>query len=109
MPSSCSSATGSSADARRSRLSVSGEFQRAVRECLGQLEASPVGGAGPWQAALSAAAQLGREDLSAGAAQWLDAGAALPVLPEFALPLDEQRFRESLDHLARICRVILGR
>ena len=80
-----------------------------MRDCLGVLEASAVAGAEPWQAALAAAAELGREDVSRGAEQWLESRAAPAPLPEFALPLDAERFGECADHLERICRVILGR
>ncbi len=91
-------------------MSVSGEFQRCLRECLDLLETAAPGGGAPWAAALREAAARGRENLSAGAERWLEARAGLAgTPPRFGAPPDGDLFEARLDHVSEICRVILGR
>ena len=77
-------------------------------DCLALLETAPAGGAEGLREALRAAADRGREDASAGAAGWLEHGAATER-PALARPREAEELAERLDHLGRLSRVILGR
>ncbi len=91
-------------------MSVSGEFQRYLRECLALLETAAAGNAAPWESALREASVRGSEDLSAGAERALahctELGATPPV---FRSAPESERFEALVDGLGQICRIILGR
>ena len=89
-------------------MSVSGEFRRCLGDCLEFLEAASAAGADEWMERLRAARARGEEDLSGGAEMVLDsAGPAQRIA--FRTELDGVRFEALHDHLAAICRIILGR
>lgn len=91
-------------------MSVRGEFQRCLGDCLAFLEASAPAGAERWRVALRRAGALAESDLSQGAAQVLEETAQRSdEPPAFRSPLERERFGALLEHLAGVCRVILGR
>ena len=90
-------------------MSVRGEFQRCLGDCLAFLEASAPAGAERWRAALRRAGALAEDDLSQGAAQVLEETAQGDESPAFRSPLERERFGALVEHLAAVCRVILGR
>lgn len=93
-----------------SQLSVTGEFQRVLGDCLALLETEAPPGGDPWAQALREAAARGSEDLSAGAESVLAARSRLAAQsPRFRSATESARFDSLVDHLARICQVILGR
>ena len=92
-------------------MSVTGEFHRLVADCVRCLEAGPTDPADArrWGGALEAAAARSDDSLSEAA------DAALVLLedptaqPAFEDGEAQRRFAEHTDHLAAICRVIVGR
>jgi len=91
-------------------MSVTGEFQRYLRDCLALIETGASAGAGPWQSALREAAALGAEDLSAGAERVLADCAQLEATPPaFRSAPERERFSTLVDGLGEVCRAILGR
>jgi hypothetical protein len=89
-------------------VSVRGEFERVVGECVAFLRSSRASGAERLSAALEAAAREARGDLCRGAEGALAvlAGAEPPV---FGSALQREEYARLGDHLAAVCRVILGR
>jgi hypothetical protein len=91
-------------------MSVRGEFQRYLRDCLVLLETAASGGSGPWQNGLRQAADLGSDDLCAGADQALSCCAQLEAKPPaFRSEPESERFAALVDGLGEVCRSILGR
>lgn len=91
-------------------MSVTGEFQRYLRDCLALLEAAASAGADPWQSALREAAALGAEDLPEGAERALACCAQLEAKPPaFRSEPESERFETLVDGLGEVCRIILGR
>jgi len=88
-------------------VSVSGEFQRVLGECVELLRACHEPELERWSDELDAAGRAGREDLCAGAER------ALGVLGEArsAAPGSQPgaEFSRRSEHLGAICHVILGR
>ena len=89
-------------------MSVHGEFQRILAELVGFLERTGGPGSADWSHELQDASELGRQNVSEGAVR------ALALLqgdaaPTFVSPLEIEEFARLQEHLAAICRVILGR
>jgi hypothetical protein len=89
-------------------VSVHGEFERVVGECVGFLRGSRASGAERLAAALEAAAREARADLCRGAERTLAVLAAAEP-PEFVSALQREEYARLCDHLDAVCRVILGR
>ena len=89
-------------------MSVRGEFERVVAECVGCLLSSRAAGAERLGEALEAAAGEARIDLCRGAERTL-AVLADAEPPAFASVLQREEYARLSDHLAAVCRVILGR
>jgi hypothetical protein len=89
-------------------VSVHGEFERVVSECAAFLRSSRTPGAERLGAALEAAARDARDDLCRGAERAL-AALADAEPPEFGSALQREEHERLCDHLAAVCRVILGR
>lgn len=88
-------------------MSVRGEFQRLLKDCLGLLHEADAGTAEAWIEALEQAARGANDDLSSAAREVLDWMDANP-LPVGNSDLAEEALAPTADHLAAICRVILG-
>ncbi|MEZ4215837.1 MAG: hypothetical protein R3E88_05115 [Myxococcota bacterium] len=92
-------------------MSVRGEFQRVLGDCLALLDAAP--SSGTWRAALARAGERVAEGASprslvAAAEEVLALGDAAPP-HAFATEADSRAFAERLEHLRAICRVVVGR
>jgi hypothetical protein len=83
-------------------MSVSGEFQRALRACVAALPPSA-----RLARALEEAARLGREDLSKAARRVLELLDG-PQLSARAPERGHEELEAAAAHLRAICRVILG-
>ena len=89
-------------------MSVHGEFQRILGELTDFLERTGGPGCDAWARELREAAATGREELGEGA----DRALALlqgDTAPKFVSPLEIEEFARLQEHLASLCRVILGR
>ena len=89
-------------------MSVRGEFERVVGECVGFLRSSRADGAERLGAALEAAAREARADVCRGAERVLAVLAGAEP-PDFASVLQREEYARLHEHLAAVCRVILGR
>jgi len=91
-------------------VSVTGEFHRLAEYCVAYLEASSAPDAARWSANLQQAAARSRESLSTAACAALDVleGTADGALG-FAETQEREEFDELAEHLASICRAIVGR
>ncbi len=90
-------------------MSVTGEFYRLVEDCIAYLDASGAPQADRWKQQLERAAARGRVALSAAADEalrLLEEDGAPPVFDE---PRERDDFARLAEHLAAICRAILGR
>jgi hypothetical protein len=89
-------------------VSVHGEFERVVGECVGFLRSCRAPGAERLGAVLEAAAREAHGDLCRGAEATLAAlDGAEP--PAFGSALQREAYARLSDHLAAVCRVIVGR
>ncbi len=88
-------------------MSVRGEFQRVLSDCLGLLHETDAETAEDWITALKQAERGANDDLSGAARHvldWIDASS----LPVGESDLSEEALARVTEHLAAICRVILG-
>lgn len=89
-------------------MSVHGEFQRLLSDLAGFLERTGTPGCEEWAAELKQFGVIGRENVSEGATRTL-ALLQSDSAPEFVSPLEIEEFARLQDHVAAICRAILGR
>jgi hypothetical protein len=90
-------------------VSVSGEFRRVLGDCAGFLCACDAPGADGLGRALEDARGAAAQDLSRGARRALEAlEAARETPPAFESEHERGEFRRLSDHLAAVCRAILG-
>lgn len=89
-------------------MSVNGEFQRLLGELVGFLERTGGPGCAGWARELETAASAGRKNVSEGASRTL-ALLQGDSAPTFDSPLEIEEFARLQEHLASLCRVILGR
>jgi hypothetical protein len=89
-------------------VSVAGEFQRVLRDCVELLRACDEPRLERWIEDLDAAAREGREDLCAGAERALNVLGEVPG-SRLAPELRRAEVVRCSEHLLAICRVILGR
>ncbi|MBW2267804.1 MAG: hypothetical protein JRH16_04445 [Deltaproteobacteria bacterium] len=87
-------------------MSVHGEFQRALATLVTFLRNTQDATCEAKAAALETCSAAAREDLSAAARHTLDVCAAAPTAELSQLEHDE--YAESAEHLAAICRSLLG-
>ena len=91
-------------------MSVTGEFHRLVADCIACLDR---GDDGPdtdrWQEALRTAAGLSEHSLPRAAEAALELLHDRDRMPQLAPTERRDEFAGLVDHLAAICRVILGR
>jgi len=95
-------------------VSVTGEFHRLVRYCTAYLDEHEhalrdVSRARDWQQTVDAAAALADDSLPAAANATLDLLDQAGRCPTFEPSENAAEFVELVDHLASICRVIVGR
>lgn len=89
-------------------MSVHGEFQRILGELVGFLERTGAPGIDDWTRELRTAASLGRENVDDGAQRTL-ALLQGDSAPTFESPLEIEEFARHQEHLASLCRAVLGR
>jgi hypothetical protein len=90
-------------------VSVSGEFRRVLGDCAGFLRACGAPGAEGLGRALEDARGAAAHDLSRGARRALEAlEAAREAPPAFDSERERGEFHRLCDHLAAVCRAILG-
>ena len=90
-------------------MSVHGEFQRLLGDCIAFLETSSAADAAGWQERLERASALQDESLTAGATAALEVVADRgPQSPGFQSTQEDLDFDKLLEHFAAICRLILG-
>ncbi len=89
-------------------MSVLGEFQRCLRNCVDALRDGAPSEAEPWRRALAQAADIARADLTQGAQQVLALRSGDVGAPHFEHRSDAERFAELFEHLERLCRAIAG-
>jgi len=90
-------------------VSVTGEFSRLIEDCIGFLDASEAPRADHWKQLLQQAAERRDESLSAAADEVLSLLENDRAPPAFDEPPERDEFASLADHLAAICRAILGR
>ena len=92
-------------------MSAIGEFNRLAEDCLSYLEASSAAADDSWRSALGPASGKSPDSLDVAAER------ALALLDEhraksglrFVEAREHEEFAELADHLAAICRAVLGR
>lgn len=90
-------------------MSVHGEFQRLLDDCVAFLETSSATDAAGWGERLERAAALLDDSLSAAATAALEVvGERGPESPQFEALDEGLEFDRLLEHFKAICRLILG-
>ena len=90
-------------------MSVHGEFERLLGDCLSFLAASEAAEAEGWCQELERARALKRDSLSDAARTALALiGTRTPDTPRFRSEVERTEFEGLLEHFGAICRLILG-
>jgi hypothetical protein len=88
---------------------VTGEFHRLVADCIAHAEATDASGAARWTRQLEDAAARSADSLTTAAHAALDLLEDAAQMPSFASRSERDAFASRAEHLAAICRVIVGR
>ena len=90
-------------------MSVHGEFQRLLDDCVAFLEKSSATDAASWRERLERASALRDDSLSAAATAALEVvGERGPESPQFEALDEGLEFDRLLEHFTAICRLVLG-
>ena len=90
-------------------MSVHGEFQRLLDDCVAFLEKSNATDAARWRERLERASALRDDSLSAAATAALEVvGERGPDSPQFEALDEGLEFDRLLEHFSDICRLVLG-
>jgi hypothetical protein len=88
-------------------VSVQGEFQRILGNCLAVVRRAHGAEAARWTRELETAARQGSVDLT-GAAQRVLAFFEMEHTPELDAALEREELTRQREHLTAICRAIVG-